>query len=309
MKFRNNTKLTLQSPVIGSFVTVRKSWRWTQWTIIFFAIFSLILTLFASETYKKTLLTRRAKRLNLPPPPSPLPPGTSKIWFLLTITLFRPIHMLFTEPIVAFLGIYVSFNFAVLFAFFAAFPLVFGEVYHFSVETSGLVFLAVGVGNLLSIPTVFICDWYLYQPHVRKSKEEGRGGVVAPEHRLYPAMMGSVGLPIGLFVSCSFFLFISISTPERPWKLTHHSGSHGLPAAPSTGPLLSWQPSLLHGAIYASSSPQQITLSTPTKLSMAPAPSPQTASRGTLSVRSSHSLQFRCIAIWARRGRLVFWRL
>ncbi|THV48324.1 hypothetical protein BGAL_0255g00100 [Botrytis galanthina] len=37
-------------PVIGSFVTVRKSWRWTQWTLIFFSIFSFLPLLLTSET-------------------------------------------------------------------------------------------------------------------------------------------------------------------------------------------------------------------------------------------------------------------
>jgi hypothetical protein len=182
-------------------VTVRKSWRWTQWTLIFFAIFSFILTLFTHETYKKTLLLRRLKSRGLPPPPSPFPSTLAKLKFFLTVTLLRPLHMLFTEPIVGFFSLYVAFNFAVLFCFFAAFPYVFESVYGFSTEQTGLVFLAIGVGCVLAVPTTILCDIYLYQPRFRASKAAGNGGVVAPEYRLYPAMMGSVGLPLGLFVS------------------------------------------------------------------------------------------------------------
>jgi len=107
--------------------------------------------------------------------------------------------MLLTEPIVGFLSFYVAFNFAVLYAFFAAYPYVFETVYNFNIEDSGLVFLGIGVGSLVAFVTCWICDRYLYQPQVRKSLAEGRNGVVAPEHRLYPAMMGSFGLPISLF--------------------------------------------------------------------------------------------------------------
>jgi len=107
--------------------------------------------------------------------------------------------MLLTEPIVAFLSLYVAFNFAVLFTFFAAFPYVFETVYHFTTEQSGLVFLAIGVGCALAVPTVLLCDRFLYQPRVRLAHAEGRNGVVAPEYRLYPAILGSFGLPIGLF--------------------------------------------------------------------------------------------------------------
>jgi len=90
--------------VIGAFVTVRKGWRWTQWTLIFFAIFAFILTTFARETHQNTILTRRAKHRKLPLPPSPFPSRSAKIRFLITVTLIRPLHMLITEPIVAFLS-------------------------------------------------------------------------------------------------------------------------------------------------------------------------------------------------------------
>jgi hypothetical protein len=159
----------------------------------------MIVTLFAQETYKKTLIQRRNKKLGLPPPPTPFASSAAKIKFLLTVTLTRPVRMLFTEPIVGFLSLYVAFNFSVLFSFFAAFPYVFESVYGFDTEQSGLVFLAIGVGCLLAVPTVLICDRLLYQPQVRISHKEGRNGVVPPEYRLYPAMMGSFGLPIGLF--------------------------------------------------------------------------------------------------------------
>lgn len=107
--------------------------------------------------------------------------------------------MLFTEPIVAFLALYTGFNFSVLFSFFAAFPYVFRTVYHFSTEESGLVFLSIGVGCFLAVATVLLCDRFLYQTKVRLAKQNGGDGVVRPEYRLYPALMGCFGLPVALF--------------------------------------------------------------------------------------------------------------
>lgn len=102
--------------------------------------------------------------------------------------------MLATEPIVAFLSLYIAFNFGVLFNLFAAIPYVFETVYGFSIEQSGLVFLAVGVGCLLAIPTCIICDSVFYQKQYRLSHANGTNGIVMPEHRLYPALIGSFGL-------------------------------------------------------------------------------------------------------------------
>ncbi len=115
----------------------------------------------------------------------------------------------------------MAFNFAVLFAFFAAFPYVFESVYGFDTEQSGLVFLAIGVGCVLAIPTVIVCDTYLYQPRFRASKASGGSGVVAPEYRLYSAMMGSIGLPLGLFVSFSLAQF------QRQFTYVFGSGLRG----------------------------------------------------------------------------------
>ena len=181
-------------PVIGSFVAVRKGWQWTQWTLIFFAIFSWLTILPTSETYKKTILARRSKKLGLPPLPSPFPNVTAKLRFFLTVTIIRPVHMLFAEPIVAFISVYGGVNFEILFSFFAAFPYVFETVYHFDTEQSGLVFLALGVGCLFAIVTVLLCDRFLYQKQHQMLQTGGENGLVPPEHRLYPALMGSFGL-------------------------------------------------------------------------------------------------------------------
>ncbi|EKG14382.1 Major facilitator superfamily, partial [Macrophomina phaseolina MS6] len=116
-------------PFIGGFVAQYKGWRWTQWVILFASAGVYLMLLFVPETYKKAILKKRAKNRGLGPPKTAGPQGAAAIKFLLTVTLLRPVHMLFTEPIVTCISLYVAFAFAVLFAFFAAFPIVFGGVY------------------------------------------------------------------------------------------------------------------------------------------------------------------------------------
>ncbi|KAK3081205.1 hypothetical protein LTS18_009092 [Coniosporium uncinatum] len=106
--------------------------------------------------------------------------------------------MLIAEPIVGFLSLYTAFAFAVLFGFFAAFPFVFGRVYGFTTSQIGLTFLAIGLGVLISVVVSVVFDKVLYQKQHRKVLAEG-GTIVQPEHRLYSAMIGSIGMPIGLF--------------------------------------------------------------------------------------------------------------
>ncbi|EED23787.1 bicyclomycin resistance protein, putative [Talaromyces stipitatus ATCC 10500] len=185
-------------PVIGAYVNAYKDWRWVEWTLIFFLVASYFFALFEEETYKKTILQRRAKKLNIAPPPTVS--GIASLRHTVTVVLLKPIHMLFTEPIVTSFSVYISFNFSVLFSFLAAVPLVFRNVYGFTPEHQNLTFIGIFFGCVLALPTQLALDQGLYQKRQRKSFTEGSGAIaIAPEHRLYGAMLGSIGLPVGIF--------------------------------------------------------------------------------------------------------------
>jgi hypothetical protein len=184
--------------VVGGFAAQYKDWQWTQWCTLFIALASYLVSLPMEETYKKAILQRRAKKLGLEPPKQVGPSGFAAIKFLFTVTLFRPIHMLLFEPIVGFLSLYNAFTFSILFAFFEAFPIVFNGIYHFNTSETGLTFIAVGLGVCLGVVTAIVCDRIFYQKAHRQALSEGRT-TVAPEHRLWAAMLGSFGIPIGLF--------------------------------------------------------------------------------------------------------------
>ncbi|KAI0404379.1 major facilitator superfamily domain-containing protein [Xylaria palmicola] len=181
-------------PVIGVFLVDRVGWRWTQYTIVFFSVFSLIWLLIGSESYHPVIQRRRMKQLGLK-----LPAGTpfaDTLRQFLTTGLFRPLHMMFTEPIVSFLCLYVAFIFGVLFLFFGAFFYIFQSVYHFSLVESGLVFLGIAFGSWIGALNILLCDRLFYQPQVRRFPPHQ----VPPEYRLFPAMFGSVALPISIFI-------------------------------------------------------------------------------------------------------------
>jgi MFS family permease len=189
---------TTIGPVVGGFAAQHKGWRWTQWSLLFIGLATYLVSLTTEETYKKTILEKRAKRLSIEPPKRTLPKGWPAIKFLLTVTLFRPIHMLLFEPIVMFLSLYSAFTFGVLFAFLPAFPFVFEGIYGFDNGHTGLTFLSIGVGIILAVPTALACDRWIYQKKHAEAIKQGKH-TAAPEHRLYSAMMGGFGVSIGLF--------------------------------------------------------------------------------------------------------------
>ncbi|KAG9253182.1 major facilitator superfamily domain-containing protein [Emericellopsis atlantica] len=182
-------------PVIGSFLVVEKSWRWTQWTLLFLAAACIIVTAFTKETMHHLIQERAAGKANKHEGAATTSVSRPKLSEFVTIALVRPVHMLVSEPIVAMIALYVSAEFGTLFSFFAGVPYTFARVYGFPLHHSGLVFLSIVIGCLLGLVTIILCDTLLY----RKKAQTYASHEVPPELRLFPAMLGSVGLPVGLF--------------------------------------------------------------------------------------------------------------
>ncbi|PQE27935.1 major facilitator superfamily transporter protein [Rutstroemia sp. NJR-2017a BBW] len=199
---------TALGPLIGGYITQRDhqvattdGWKWSQWALAIIMIASWLPVFLLEETYVKVILARRQKKNETEnrEPDAPMPPPSQILLRVLFITLLRPTKMLFTEPIVAFTSLYAAFTFAVIFTFFASVPYVYTSVYDFDRGNTGLVFLGVCIGCTLGIPTMIFLDRRFYQKAWSKIENDGRTGVVAPEQRLWAAMIGGIGLPIGLF--------------------------------------------------------------------------------------------------------------
>ena len=164
-----------------------------MWTLLFFTVASLIITLFSSETFGPELKRRLAKKRGQQAPPRQ--PMSQQIRHFAVVSLARPLHMLFFEPLMIFTCLYVACGFGILYAFFAVVPYVFITVYDFNIEQCGLIFVSVIIGCFLGFVCIILCEVFFY----RKQIPNYPPGNVPPEYRLYSAMFGSIGLPIGLF--------------------------------------------------------------------------------------------------------------
>jgi MFS family permease len=201
-------------PVLGGFTATAKGWRWTLWTLLFLTAVSLTPTAFMSETYKKTILQQRLKSKQKQAraagdlaaesgskeqvPSTPQKPFIESAKFFLRTTLTRPLHMALVEPVVTFFTIYVSLNIGMLYGFFAAFPYVFRTKYGFNLDQIGLTFLGLGVGVVAGCAILIIWSKVFYAKQVLRAVRNGQ--TVAPEARLWIAMIGSVMIPASLFL-------------------------------------------------------------------------------------------------------------
>lgn len=183
-----------QGPVIGGYVSQDKGFRWLEWVILFMAAFNYLYALPQPETYKKTILQKRRRAEQKADPTPTLQAAVPSIAVIKRIVL-KPFKMLFVESIVLFMTIYMAFNFAVFYSFFAAFPYIFGDHYGFSSGQEGLTFLSIAIGCVVGFIAVVIIDRRTYP-----ALESQYGiGAVPPEYRLYGAMAGSFLNPISLF--------------------------------------------------------------------------------------------------------------
>ena len=92
---------------------------------------------------------------------------------------------------------------SILFAYYLTYAILFEDVYGFSQFQVGMAFAPLLVGSLIAIPVLGLFDRLSYQKY--RAAAIRSGSVVLPEKRLYPAMLGSILLPISLFVSIYTF--------------------------------------------------------------------------------------------------------
>ncbi len=126
----------------------------------------------------------------------------------LSVSLTRPWILLFREPIVLLASIYVSIVYGTLYMFFAGFPVVFQVARGWSQGAAGLPFIGVGIGVCLAALAAGVDN----NRYVRLcTAAEAEGYSVGPEARLSMAMVGSIVLPVGLF------LFAWTTYPSVHW--------------------------------------------------------------------------------------------
>lgn len=112
-------------PLAGGFLSDGADWRWLYWIqLILAGIVFLLLTFTLPETYTPTILARRAKKLQKEKNDSSYvteadldsrPMGEK-----LRIFMIRPFQLLFLEPIVFFLSLYMAMLYGLLYMFFIA---------------------------------------------------------------------------------------------------------------------------------------------------------------------------------------------
>lgn len=140
--------------------------------------------------------------------------GKVKPTVLFRNALARPWVLLFLEPIVLLLSIYMAIVFGTLYLLFAAFPVVFQQGRGWSPGIGGLAFLGVAVGILGAIAYALWDN----KRYIRAGRRDP-SGFAPPEARLPVCMVGGISIPVGLF------WFAWTNSPSIHWMASIAAGT------------------------------------------------------------------------------------
>jgi DHA1 family multidrug resistance protein-like MFS transporter len=189
----------LLAPFIGGFITMSHlGWRWTEYISSFMGFSAFILALFfLDETYPPLILVSKASELR----------RLTKNWGihakqeeievdmreLIVKNVGRPLRILFTEPIVLLISIYMAFIYGLLYAFLTAYALVFQGVYGMNAGVGSLPYFGLVIGELIAFVVVVLMNG----SYVKKL--QANNNVPVPEWRLPLVMAGGPIFAAGLF--------------------------------------------------------------------------------------------------------------
>lgn len=201
-------------PIVGGFLGETKGWRWVEGLMAIFTGALWIIGAFTiPETYTPVILRRRAAKMSemtgkVYKSKMEVDFGTKTVGQQFKTALSRPWALLFLEPIVLLLSIYMAIIYGTLYMMFGAFPIVFQEERGWSSGIGGLAFIGVAVGMMTAVAySIFDNKRYM------KISNE-KNGKAPPEARLPPSMVGSIFLPVGLF------WFAWTNSPSIHWSVS-----------------------------------------------------------------------------------------
>ncbi|GMM37501.1 Tpo1 protein [Saccharomycopsis crataegensis] len=190
------------APIVGGFISSSYlGWRWTEYiTGILGAVSLVLIVLVYEESHHPIILVRKAEDLRRRTGNWGIRAAHEE--FSLSFreiaekNISRPLVLLFTEPILFLITIYVSFVYGILYLCLTAFPLVFEYGYGWKGGIVYLPYIGMCVGQMLG------CLWVIYCEKEYKRQVDLAGGKPVPEARLPALAPGGVIFPIGLLWLC-----------------------------------------------------------------------------------------------------------
>ena len=185
-------------PIAGGFIAENTTWRWIFYAVSCFDGLIFILgVFFLQETYTPVLLQRKRDKLIQETNNKALYTqydDVNKLAAKLGIGFKRPFILLFTQPIVQALAIYMAITYGLTYLVLSTFSSVFTSVYHESIAISGLNYISIAVGCFIGAQTSALATDLVYKKLTARDPE-GKG---RPEFRIPFILVGAALVPTGI---------------------------------------------------------------------------------------------------------------
>ncbi|KAL6827721.1 major facilitator superfamily domain-containing protein [Trichoderma camerunense] len=192
-------------PLLGGFINYFTHWRWTYYVLLIWAgVMWVAIVVLVPETYHPIILRNKARKMRKDTGDdrwlAPSEKTQKTVVQAVGTSLQRPFQLLIFEPMCLSLCIFTAILLGILYLFFGAFPLVFATNHGFNLWQIGLTFVGIGVGMVLGMLTDPV--WFRIRARLMAKLEQETGvpGGSEPEFRLPSAIVGSVLVPIGIFM-------------------------------------------------------------------------------------------------------------
>ncbi len=189
----------LLGPFIGGFISDSYlGWRWTMYLVGIMGAAAFVMNLFfLRETYPPIILVEKAADLRRRTQNWGIHARQEEIEVdmreLINKNFSRPMRLLFLEPIVTALSVYMAFIYGILYLFLTAYPFVFQGVHHMGSGVGGLPFFGMILGQIIAGITMLLQQpWY-------NRKLKANNNVPIPEWRLPSVIAGGVAFTGGIF--------------------------------------------------------------------------------------------------------------
>ncbi|KAF2186265.1 MFS general substrate transporter [Zopfia rhizophila CBS 207.26] len=196
-------------PLVGGFVFQFLGWRWTNWVVMIGSAVSFFMVLTVKETYAPAILRAKAARKRKETGDDrwySRYDDKKQFWPLLRENLVRPLSMSVKEPICIFWNVYIALVYGVLYLCFVAYPIVFSDLRGWSPGTSGLAFIGIGTGGMVTIA----CE-PLIRKMINSHKPDPATGKPPPESMISVVCIAAVAVPVGELI------FSWTCTPNVHW--------------------------------------------------------------------------------------------
>lgn len=185
------------APIVCGWINIgTHSLKLFYWVNMGFVGAILIVVGLIPETYAPVILKRRAAKLRKDTGNVNIITEQEKVKLtlraIIRTSLIRPITMILTEPVLDLMCMYIVLIYSMLYAFFFAYPVIFGKLYHYNDGIIGLMFIPILIGAGIALLTTPLIE--------KQFRRMCDARDPTPEDRLLGALIGAPFIPIAFFI-------------------------------------------------------------------------------------------------------------